>query len=47
VFQSIKEWASVNQNTIIKSIWIAALLAVIFVVGMLLWAGSSGLPTFE
>ena len=47
MFQSIKEWASVNQNTIIKSIWIVALSAITFVVGMLIWAGSSGLPTFE
>lgn len=47
VFQSIKLWVNQNQKNIIKGIWGAALFIVFFISGMLLLAGSSGIPTFE
>lgn len=45
--QSIKDWIHNHTNTIIKLLWIATLSGVLLVVGLLAWAGSSGLPTFE
>jgi penicillin-binding protein 1A len=45
--ESLIKWSDTNKNLIIKLIWGFALFAVLVIATLLIWAGSSGLPSFE
>ncbi len=45
--QSIKNWIHNHTDSIIKLLWVGACGAVLLVIILMIWAGASGLPTFE
>ncbi len=44
---SIKEWIHKNTKLLIVCIWVIVLSIIVFVIGILSWAGSRGIPSFE